>query len=665
MSPSRCLILALLLSALSACAQDADLTAQMTGPDAPADAIWLDSLDMKLVTSGWGDHPAQAGKSIDLNPIKLAGVTYPHGIGTHAISQMSIDLKGVATRFVAMVGVDDEKQGMGSVVFRVLVDGEEKVTTKTLRGGDQPVLIDLDITGAKRLGLIAEDNFDGIDSDHADWAGALLFLKPGAEEQPVAVNEPAEPPLPAEPPYPLAGGDAAEPQIHGPKVVGTTPGRPFLFLIPATGDGPLKFSAEGLPKGLKLDPNSGIIDGAVADPGETEVVLKVTGAKGETTRSLRIVAGEHKLAQTPPLGWNSWNVFAGQIDDAKVRATADAMVASGLAAHGFQYVNIDDHWEAGRDKDGWILSDPDKFPDMKALSDYVHSKGLKLGIYSSPGPKTCGGEEGSYQHELQDAKRWAEWGIDYLKHDWCSYGGVATGEGLERLQKPYLTMRDALDQVDRDIVYSLCQYGMGEVWTWGTEVGANCWRTTGDITDTWDSMSRIGFGGVGRGQYAGPGHWNDPDMMVVGKLGWGRPRDNRMTPNEQLTHVTLWVLQSSPILLGCDLTQLDDFTLTMLKNDEAIDVHQDPLGHAADRVYKRGTAEIWARPLSDGTMAVGLFNRGRRAETVTCRWDYIDEYGAQPVRDLWQRQDVGEFNGEFGIEVAAHGCRLLKVGTPK
>ncbi len=299
---------------------------------------------------------------------------------------------------------------------------------------------------------------------------------------------------------------------------------------------------------------------------------------------------------------------------------------------------------------------------MKALADYVHSKGLKLGIYSSPGPKTCGGREGSYQHELQDAKRWAEWGIDYLKHDWCSYGEVATGEGLERLQKPYQVMREALDQVDRDIVYSLCQYGMGEVWKWGEAIGADCWRTTGDITDTWDSMSRIGFGGVGRESYAGPGHWNDPDMMVVGKVGWGQPRDNRMTPNEQLTHLTLWCLQASPILLGCDLTQLDGFTLAMLNNTEALEVHQDPLGRAAGRVYKQGVLEIWARPLADGSMAVGLFNRGRRTETVTCRWDYLGLYGKHPVRDIWQRQAAGEFESEYAIEVAAHGCRFLRVG---
>jgi len=648
------------LPATRAIGQDGATLQMLTAADAPADAIWLDSLDIKLVTSGW--HDPQAGKSIDLNPIQLNGVTYPHGIGTHAMSQMSVDLKGVTTRFVAMVGLDDEKKGLGSIVFRVLVDGQEKVTTRTLRGGDKPVLIDLDVSGAKRLGLIAEDNYDGIDNDHADWAGALLFLQPGAKDKPVLVNEPAEPPIPAEPPYALATGDGPEPAIHGPRVVGCTPGRPFLFLIPATGDGPLKYAAEGLPDGLKVNAQSGIIDGAVATAGEYDVTLKVTGAKGETSRRLWILAGEHKLAQTPPLGWNSWNVYAGQIDDAKVRATADAMVASGLAAQGYQYVNIDDHWEGGRDAEGWITTDPAKFPDMKELADYVHSKGLKLGIYSSPGPKTCGGREGSYQHELQDAKRWAEWGIDYLKHDWCSYGDVASGDGLERLQKPYRVMREALDQVNRDIVYSLCQYGMGEVWKWGTEVGADCWRTTGDITDTWESMSRIGFGGVGRGQYAGPGHWNDPDMMVVGKVGWGRPRDNRLTQNEQLTHFTLWCLQASPILLGCDLTQLDDFTTAMLTNAEAIDVHQDRLGRAADRIYKQGVIEIWARPLADGTLAVGLFNRGRRAETVTCRWDYLGVYGPQRVRDIWQRQEAGEFDREYSVEVAAHGCRFIQVG---
>lgn len=643
-------------------AQAPDDAALVAG-EPPADAVLLESLDLSLMKCGW--RSPQAGKSVEENPLRLAGVTYRHGVGTHAISEFVIDLKGVARRFVAMVGVDDEKQGHGSVVFRILVDGKEVLKTDVLRGGDPPQLLSVDLVGAKRLALLVDDADESIDSDHADWAGAMILLQPGATEKPVAVAEPAEPPVADEPPIPMASGDPPEPQIHAPRVTGATPGRPFLFRVPATGEPPLRFAARNLPAGLTLDPDTGIITGSLVAAGETTVELTVTGPRGTATGTLRIIGGVHKLAQTPPLGWNSWNVFAGAIDDAKVRATADAMVSSGLAAHGYQYVNIDDHWEDGRDEQGRILSDPSKFPDMKALCDYVHAKGLKIGIYSSPGPKTCGGREGSWQHELADARRYAEWGFDYLKYDWCSYGEVATGEGLERLQKPYRVMREALDQVDRDIVFSLCQYGMGRVWEWGAEVGGNCWRTTGDITDTWESMSKIGFGGDGREQYAGPGHWNDPDMMVTGKVGWGHPRENRLTKNEQITHFTLWCLQAAPILLGCDLTQLDAFQLDLLCNPEVLEVDQDPLGRAAGRKSKDGPLEVWARPLHDGTLAVGLFNRGREAAEVTATWASLGLTGAQPIRDLWARRDLGAADGEFRARVPAHGAVLVKIGRPQ
>ena len=322
------------------------------------------------------------------------------------------------------------------------------------------------------------------------------------------------------PPPAIVHEESPQPAIHGPRIVGSTPGRPFLFLIPATGEKPLHFAAENLPEGLTLDPETGIISGSLKQPGSTVVEIEVKNARGSAKRELTIVGGQHKLALTPPMGWNSWNCWASAVSDAKVRAAADAMVNSGLAAHGFQYVNIDDCWEGNRDAKGEIQTNK-KFPDMKALADYVHSKGLKLGIYSSPGPKTCAGYEASYKHEAQDAATYARWGVDYLKYDWCSYGDIARNPDRAALMKPYQVMRKGLDECGRDIVFSLCQYGMGDVWKWGAEVGGNCWRTTGDITDNWGSMSGIGFGQDGHEKYAGPGHWNDPDMLVVGKVGWG------------------------------------------------------------------------------------------------------------------------------------------------
>jgi alpha-galactosidase len=295
----------------------------------------------------------------------------------------------------------------------------------------------------------------------------------------------------------------------------------------------------------------------------------------------------------------------------------------------------------------------------------VHSKGLKLGIYSSPGPQTCARFEGSYQHEEQDAKTYAKWGLDYLKYDWCSYGQIARNPKLPDRQKPYAVMQAALAKTDRDIVYSLCQYGDGNVWEWGAEVGGNLWRTTGDITDTWGSLSGIGFNQNGHEKHAGPGHWNDPDMLVVGRVGWGpNIHPSRLTQNEQITHITLWCLQSAPLLIGCDMSAMDKFTVDVLGNDEVIEVDQDPLGKPAGRRAQDGRLEVWARPLWDGTMAVGLFNRGVEAAKVTAKWSDLGLKGSQMVRDLWQQKNLGNFSESFSTMVPQHGAVLVKIGRP-
>ncbi len=628
-----------------------------TAKKVPKNGVWLESLDLSVMNQGF--KRPQVGKSIMGFPITLGGVEYPHGIGTHAISEFLVDLKGVAVRFDAMVGVDDDTQGKGSVAFEVWVDERKVAETGLMRGRDKPKEISVDLTGARYLLLLISDGGDGKQIDHADWAGALLTLAPNAKEQPVSVG------IGLEPPPPIASGDKPEPAIHGPRITGATPGRPFLFLIPATGEGPLSFKATNLPAGLALDPNTGIISGSLQQAGSTDVTVTVTGAKGSASRVLTIVGGEHKLALTPPLGWNSWNVWAVVVDDAKVRAAADAMVSSGLAAHGFQYVNIDDAWEADRDANGEILTNK-KFPNMTALADYVHAKGLKLGIYSSPGPKTCAGYTGSYQHEQQDADTYAAWGIDYLKYDWCSYRDIAKSAELDVLKAPYLVMRNALDRCTRDIVYSLCQYGMGDVWKWGAEVGGNLWRTTGDIGDTWESVSNIGFAQTEKASYAAPGHWNDPDMLVVGQVGWGpNVAPTKLMPNAQITHITLWCMLAAPLLVGCDLSQLDPFTLALLTNDEVLDIDQDPLGKQGARRTQAGSTEVWSRPLFDGTTAVALFNRGSVKRPVTAAWSDIGIQGKQPVRDLWLQKDLEPADGSVTVEVPGRGAVLLKIGTAR
>lgn len=625
----------------------------------PGERIWLETLDLTKMTVGWGE--ATAGRSIVGERLTLKGNVFEHGVGSHADSSFEIDLKGNAQRFEATVGVDDETEGKGSVVFEVWVDDKLAAESGVLRGNGTPKTLSVDLSGAKSLALIVTDAGDGRNFDHADWANAAIVLKPGATARPeVLVSAPEE----DKPDPPIASGTPPEPAIHGPRVVGTTPGRPFLFLIPATGEGPLAFSAPGLPEGLSLDTATGIISGSLKEEGTTDVTLSVKGPKGEAQRTLTIVGGKDKLARTPPMGWNSWYVWGVIVDDAMVRAAADWMVKTGLAAHGYQYVNIDDCWEGDRGPDGQILTNK-RFPDMKALGNYIHSKGLKFGIYTSPGPKTCAGYTGSYEHELDDAMTYAEWGVDFVKHDWCSYAEIAKDESRQELEKPYRIMKEAIEATGRDMVYSLCQYGMGNVWEWGAGVGGNLWRTTGDSGDTWSVMSSIGFSQNGLEKYAGPGHWNDPDMIQAGMLGMGiDPRPTQLTQNEQITQMTLWSILAAPLLLSCDLSKLDAFTIDLFTNDEVIDVNQDPLGKQGGRIAMDRRTEVWARPLTDGTTAVGLFNRGSRKTAVAAQWADLGIKGQQPVRDLWRKRNLGEFGNAFSAEVPRHGAMMLKIGKP-
>ena len=465
-------------------------------------------------------------------------------------------------------------------------------------------------------------------------------------------------------PYILTPPPSGQPRINGPRVYGARPGHDFLYRIPVTGRRPLTVEAEGLPAGLTLDGGRGIITGRIREKGDYPVRLKARNAVGTDTATLLIRAGD-RLALTPPMGWNSWNVWGLSVDAEKVRAAADAFVSTGLADHGWSYINIDDGWEAPRRLADSSIAGNEKFPDFKALSSYVHHQGLKLGIYSSPGPLTCGGYLGSWQHEYQDARTWASWGIDYLKYDWCSYERIAKDHSPEELKKPYRLMRRALDAAGRDIVYSLCQYGMGRVWEWGAEVGGNLWRTTGDITDTWQSMSGIGFRQGMAAPFAAPGHWNDPDMLVVGWVGWGPDiRPSRLTPDEQYTHISLWSLLAAPLLIGCDLTRLDDFTLSLLTNDEVLAVDQDPLGKAAVPVYNHDEIQYWTRPLYDGSRAVGVFNLGEEKQEVTVRFaDLKMEEGEYRVRDLWRQKEMGTFRDAFEVKVPSHGVIMVKISN--
>ena len=359
---------------------------------------------------------------------------------------------------------------------------------------------------------------------------------------------------------------------------------------------------------------------------------------------------DNGLARTPPMGWNSWNKFAGRVSDEIVRGIADAMVSNGMRDAGYIYVNIDDTWEGERDAEGNIRPN-NKFPDMKALADYVHGRGLKLGIYSSPGPNTCAGYEGSYAHEAQDARTFASWGIDYLKYDWCGARNLYTDADMQAV---YQKMGDALLAAGRPIVYSLCQYGRADVWKWGPDVGGNLWRTTGDIRDAWESMERIGFAQDELGPYAGPGHWNDPDMLEIGNGG--------MSDDEYRTHMSLWSMLAAPLIAGNDVRSMPPSIAGILMNREVIALDQDTAGKPGRRAWRSGQQEVWVRPLANGERAVALFNRGTDPASVTIKWADLGFANAPAqVRDLWAHREVAVASAAIQTMVPAHGVVMWRI----
>jgi len=624
---------------------------------------WLDEMDLSQMETGWGS--VKINQSVGGHPLTINGVKYERGLGTHAIYKYMVDLDHHGRRFTAKVGVDAESAKQASVEFFLL--GDQKILWQSgiMRVTDSAKVIDQDIRGIDKLALYVSDGGDGINYDHADWIDAKFeYVREAPEPVAPYVSEPDILTPPA----------ADAPRINGPAVTGATPGRPFLFRVPVTGKKPLVIVVNELPDGLEFNSETHVISGIAPDKGVYPIEIIAENDSGRDAKTLTLKTGEG-LALTPPLGWNSWNCWGLSVDQEKVEAAADAMVKSGLADHGWTHINIDDGWEAPERTASGEIHPNEKFPDMKSVAGYCHNYGLKLGIYSSPGPKTCGGYLASYQHELQDAQTWADWGIDYLKYDWCSYGGIAPDHSLPELKKPYELMRRCLDQVNRDIVYSLCQYGMGDVYEWGADVGGNLWRTTGDINDSWNSMATIGFGQAKASPYAGPGHWNDPDMLVVGQVGWGPSlHASKLTPDEQYTHISLWSLLAAPLLIGCDMTQLDDFTLNLLTNDEVLAVDQDPKGEQAVPVRQEPGVEIWARTLNDGSKAVGLFYTGESSpvkafvwgketpgKKMTVSWEELGINGKQTVRDLWRQKDLGEYDRSFSTHVPYHGVVLIKI----
>jgi len=374
------------------------------------------------------------------------------------------------------------------------------------------------------------------------------------------------------------------------------------------------------------------------------------------------------LAKTPPMGWNSWNKFACNVSEELIRQTADAMIASGMKDAGYIYVNIDDCWHGKRDSLGFIHPDPERFPSgMKALADYIHSKGLKIGIYSDAGNKTCGGRPASRGHEYQDAIMYAKWGIDYLKYDWCDTEGL-------KAEGAYTTMRDALFAAGHPIVFSLCEWGNNKPWLWAKDVG-HLWRTTGDITNCFDCVNDHGSWkawGVmqildmqeGLRQYAGPGHWNDPDMMEVG---------NGLTPNENRAHFSMWCMLAAPLIAGNDIQNMDAETKAVLTNKDVIAVNQDSLGIEGFKYRASGGIEIWFKPLVKGDWAMCVLNRGKESQKISFDWTkecvldsiFNKETSFDKIEynliNLWTKKDIGSTKSILEAEVPSRDVLMLRL----
>lgn len=669
-----------------------------------AETRYLDEFNLETMSCGLRLRPVK-NLSVKQKPLRMGSATnvYARGVGTHVESVLILESDGRVGAFDATVGIDwaaneypkswDTGHNWGGVEFRVYADGEIVADSGIIKPNGQPRSLHADLSGARTIVLEATDCGDwaGYRFGHADWCEARFTCEDGA-----LLKAHSDKSLGLQLGI-LTPPEKESPQINGAPFFGVRPGHEFIYRLPVSGLKPIRLTAVGLPTGAKFDAEKGILSGKIAAAGDYPISFTAENPRGKDSKVFVLKVGE-TISLTPPMGWNHWNLHGPGIRPEHVRAAAEGMVRSGLADHGWSYVNIDDGWnrkpgvkvgdknadvavaEPTRNPDGTVRPN-DRFADMKGLADYVHSFGLKIGLYSSPGPKTCGGFEGSYGHEEQDAKSYADWGFDYLKHDWCSYGSIFAKETKGRTPtvddyaKPYRAMTAALLKQDRDIIHAFCQYGMGDVQTWGRAAGAQVWRSHGDLKDAWMAVVKaVDSYGDTAWKYTGPGFWCDPDMLVVGYLNTDKGlHDSDLSPNEQYTHISLWCMLNAPLLLGCDLNRIDAFTRNLLVNDEVLAVHQDALGRTARRTIHTEKTDVWTRPLSDGSFAVAVVNRFpfRREVTVDfaaagfepvkrpdcdCPAENVFE-----VRDLWPQRDLGVRVNAMTLTVPAHATTLLRL----
>ena len=655
------------------------LIASTTSQAQKTNQIWLDDLDIPSFSDGI--HGVSTKACASGEPIQLGGVKYSRGLGISQIGLMVFQLDGNATQFSAIVGADDNANKATETHFYILGDRKILFESGPMKVGGVPKKININLTGVKRFGILVKTEASS-QKFYSDIANAQFTMLENTMPQPIA-NDGER--------YILTPAVAKTPRINSPKIFGAKPGSPFLFTVVATGEAPISYSADHLPNGLTIDSKTGIITGVLNKKGTYLVTMKANNNFGAAQKQLIIKIG-YTISLTPPIGWNGWNSWARLIDREKVIASANAMVNMGLSKHGWTYINIDDGWQGYRTANNYALQPNKKFPDFKGMIDEIHSKGLKLGLYSTPWITSYAGfgggssnfEDGAlpdsiinnkrsfryigkYRFEKQDAIQMAQWGVDYLKYDWRIELGSA-----ER-------MSEALKKSGRDIIYSLSNsapFNLVKDWARVSEA----WRTGPDIRDSWLSLYVSAFTLDKWGPYGGPGHWNDPDMMILGNVTTGaKLHPTRLTPNEQYSHVSLFSLLAGPILIGCPIEQLDAFTLNLLSNDEVIEVNQDPLGKSARLFLEEQGVQVWLKPLEQGAYAVGIFNTADFGKTPASYFRWEDEQSANynlyfnklklkglfNVRNVWTQKEIAANAKSFKATVPHHGVVLLKLTPTK
>ena len=657
---------------------------------------YVDEFDLSGTVCGQGLQTVSC-RNFNGDTLKIGETLYERGFCVRPEAAAVFSTNGKVAAFDAVVGIEhgsvptetEYKDRPNAAIFRVWADGVIVWDSGMLKTSDGEKTVHVELSGVREIALETASGAPWISlmTTDAAWCDAKFTLEKGGRIK-LLNNKNDYTQLGT-----LTPAEKSEPQFNGADIWGVRPGHPVIFRVPVSGVKPIKFTAENLPEGVTFDTEKGILGGiAPALKGEYDIKVTAENASGKAEKVITLAVGD-TIALTPPMGWNSWNIWCYKLTDEKVRQSTLAMENSGLGDYGWSYINLDDWWEMNnsgaprvamrekdlgsedvigpaRDASGRINTNR-SFPDMKALTDFIHSYGFKAGLYSSPGTLTCGLCEGSYGHEMDDATSWAEWGFDYIKYDWCSYGKIfkkrmENKDAIEREEhiRPYALLNECLKKQDRDILYSYCQYGRGDVHEWARENGANCWRSWGDLKDGWTWMLMAIESHIDGEfyKYNGPGCWADPDMMIVGdQYSFGTQHPTLLTPNEQYTHVSLWSMISSPMLIGCDLTAIDDFTRSLLTNREVIAISQDRLGVSARRYVKTDAESVWARPLANGDMAIALVNTYPKARRISFDLSEVGLNDTYIQRDCWRQIDEGKVSGSISAEVPPHATKLIRL----